>query len=100
MALSLNDQFGGARQKAQQGIEDTERQIAGQKRQIAQWNPITGFASRDVEQARLDNSQKMQNQAARQSAELAARATDPGRNPFAAFQRNIGTSENFYNEFQ
>jgi hypothetical protein len=43
------------------------------------------------------------NQRTRQSvqdynAQLAIALTDPGRNPFAAFQRNIGTSEDFYNQ--
>jgi hypothetical protein len=53
-------------------------------------------------QARMDQ-QAAANQRTRQgiqstNAQLAINATDPGRNPFAAFQRNIGTSEDFYNQ--
>lgn len=93
MALSLYDQFGAARQKAQAPVQSTYNPAPMQRQTM-----FGGLQSIRSGQQAAAQAQAAQAQAAQRNAQMRVMETDPGRNPFAAFQRNIGTSEDFYNQ--
>jgi hypothetical protein len=102
MAISLYDQFGGARQQAQAGLTATQERIARQPQQQP-FNPLrsSAFAMSGAQRREFEDRgqaiQNAQNRVDLQNAQLRINQTDPTRNPFAAFQRIIGTSEDLYN---
>jgi len=98
MALSLYDQFGSARQKAQGQLSSAQAQVAAQPQATApkMWGVSKTY--QEMANERAARNQQVVQQSQLNNAQQQYQATDPGRNPFAAFQRNIGTSEDFYNQ--
>jgi hypothetical protein len=98
--LSVNDQFGAARQQAEQGVAGLQRRQQAQRQAASPMRPgIFGVfgQQRMVEQNEAAN-RATRNAIDMDNAQRRVYETDPGRNPFAAFQRNIGTSEDFYGQ--
>lgn len=110
MALSLLDQFGPAQRQAagaavgmntqpgQKPMTDTLPASMGPQRPTSN-QPL--FGSLQAQQYGQQNAAQLQqslNDTAAQNAKLHEAYQDPSKNPAAAFQRIIGTSEDFYNQ--
>lgn len=99
MALSLLDQFGGSQQQAASQNQAAQRRLT-QMQARPQMRAPSGLMASPEDFAKF-NAQRnamtvAQNEAS--DAELGMQYQDPSRNPQAAFQRILGTSEDFYNQ--
>ena len=93
MALSLLDQFGAAQKQA---ATPAPRPVMPQQ-QARQ--PIFGsLQAGQYQQQQAARNQQTQDSVAASNAKLQQAYQDPSKNPAAAFQRIIGTSEDFYDQ--
>lgn len=99
MALSLLDQFGGSQQQAVRQNTAAQRNLADVQYQRRLTQP-SGMMATPGQFAAYNAQQNALRQASNQAmdAELGMQYQDPSRNPQAAFQRILGTSEDFYNQ--
>lgn len=108
MALSLLDQFGGSQKQAAGAIGMNTK--PGQQKLTANLPAGMGpqrptragvFGSLQGQQYAQQDAARLQqslNETAAQNQRMQEAYQDPSKNPAAAFQRIIGTSEDFYNQ--
>lgn len=100
MALSLLDQFGGSQAQARQDLAGAQRRLSDLQRKPFQLKQPSGLMASPQDFAAF-NAQRNAMTGARNDvydAEANIQYQDPSRNPQAAFQRILGTSEDFYNQ--
>lgn len=101
MALSLLDQFGGSQKQAAANAQTAQQKLAAlQARPVAMPGAGSGTFMGDPRWKDYQKNQSAINQAKTevQNQGLYKAYQDPSKNPTAAFQRILGTSEDFYNQ--
>lgn len=103
MALSLLDQFGGSQAAAQKQLGTATQDAQKAKNSFSQFkssNRPSGLTFDDSYWKKYNKLSMDANQAANSQlqAQNNVTAQDPSQNPAAAFQRILGTSEDFYNQ--
>lgn len=101
MALSLLDQFGGAQADARKRLSAVQ-EAQQQPFRLPNYEPSANAIGSPYARQLWESGQRQKEDVRRfnelNEAESAAAYQDPSRNPAAAFQRILGTSEDFYNQ--